>query len=463
MNRDERYDVLDDAARLAREFIDGLPDRRVGESEGLEELRARLARPLPDAGVDARVVIEELARDVDPGLVASAGPRYFGFVIGGALPAAVAADWLTSTWDQNAGGFTPAPSLSVAEEVAANWVREILGLPSDCGLGFVTGCQMAHFTCLAAARHAVLRDVGWDVEADGLQGAPPVRVLAGEHCHVTVRVACRMLGLGGEQIALVESDERGRMLPEKLEEALASGEGPAIVCAQAGEINTGAFDPFPRIVAACREAGAWCHIDGAFGLWAAASPSRRHLIEGFEDADSWATDGHKWLNVPYDCGIAAVADAAAHKAAMTSSSAYIPPHDDDVPWGYDWTPEFSRRARGVPVYAALRSLGREGVANLIDSCCEHARAIAERLAKAEGVDVVNQVELNQVLVRIDDDDETTARAVELVQSDGTCWLSGSAFRGQGVMRVSVVGWQTEAEDAERAADAIVRAAEAATR
>ena len=270
-----------------------------------------------------------------------------------------------------------------------------------------------------------------------------------------------MLGLGGEQIALVESDERGRMLPEKLEEALASGEGPAIVCAQAGEINTGAFDPFPRIVAACREAGAWCHVDGAFGLWAAASPSRRHLIEGFEDADSWATDGHKWLNVPYDCGIAAVADAAAHKAAMTSSSAYIPPHDDDVPWGYDWTPEFSRRARGVPVYAALRSLGREGVADLIDSCCEHAQAIADGLAKAEGVDVVNQVELNQVLVRVDDDDEMTAKAVELVQSDGTCWLSGSAFRGQGVMRVSVVGWQTEAEDAERAADAIVRAAEAA--
>jgi glutamate/tyrosine decarboxylase-like PLP-dependent enzyme len=337
----------------------------------------------------------------------------------------------------------------------------LLGLPAGCGLGFVTGCQMAHFTCLAAARHAVLRKVGWDVERDGLQGAPVIRILAGEQAHVTVKVACRMLGLGEERIELIEADEEGRMRPDRLEATLASAEGPAIVCAQAGEINTGAFDPFPEIVAACRGAGAWCHVDGAFGLWAAASKHRRHLIAGFEGADSWATDGHKWLNVPYDCGIAAVADAQAHKTAMTSSSAYIPVHGEDVPWGYDWTPEFSRRARGVPVYAALRTLGRSGVAELIDGCCEHARLIAARVAEADGVDVLNEVDLNQVLVRIDDDDTATARAVDLVQEDGTTWLSGSTFRGQAVMRVSVVGWQTTASDAEMCADAIMRAAEAA--
>jgi glutamate/tyrosine decarboxylase-like PLP-dependent enzyme len=294
---------------------------------------------------------------------------------------ALAADWLTSAWDQNAGIHAASPALAVAHKVAAGWVRDLLGLPADCGVGIVTGCQMAHFTCLAAARHAVLRDAGWDVEAHGLQGAPDLRVIASEQIHVTVPVACRMLGLGAERVRLVPTDDQGRMVAAELETALAGHAGPTIVCAQAGEINTGAFDPLADIVELCRARGAWCHIDGAFGLWAALSPRRRGLLRGFERAHSWATDGHKWLNVPYDCGIALVADSSAHRAAMTSTSAYIPAHEQDIPWGLDWSPEFSKRARGVPLYAALRALGRTGLAELIDGCCDHAEQIASRLAE----------------------------------------------------------------------------------
>src|SRR3954471_5763319 len=458
---DPRYEVLDDAARLSREFIDSLGSRPVGVQADVEELRARLARPLGAEGETPTAVIQDLARDVDPGLVASAGPRYFGFVIGGALPVAVAADWLTSAWDQNGGGYVASPALSVAEEVAAGWVRDLLGLPATSSIGFVTGCQMAHFTCLAAARHAVLRDAGWDVEAQGLQGAPEVRVIAGAQAHVTVQVACRMLGLGAERLRRVACDDEGRMLLDALRAELARYDGPTIVCAQAGEINTGGFDPFDAIVDACRERGAWCHVDGAFGLWAAASPSRRALIAGFERADSWATDGHKWLNVPYDSGIAAVGDASAHRAAMTSTSAYIPPHEEDIPWGFDWNPEFSRRARGVPVYAALRALGRSGVADLVDRCCDHATLMASLLGGADGVEVLNDVVLNQVLVRFGDSDELTNAVIARVQADGACWLSGSTFNGREVMRVSVVGWQTTARDVERSAEAILAAARVA--
>ena len=455
---DSRYEVLNDAAGLAQGFVETLAERRVGPRADLAELRDRLAVPLGDAGEDPRAVIEELARDVEPGLVASAGPRYFGFVIGGALPVAVAADWLTSAWDQNGGGYVVAPALSVAEEVAAGWIGELLGLPAGCGIGFVTGCQMAHFTCLAAARHAVLRDAGWDVEANGLQGGPRVRVLAGEQAHVTVGVASRMLGLGYDRVRTVAADDQGRMLADELETALGEADGPTIVCAQAGELNTGAFDPIARIVDLCRDAGAWCHIDGAFGLWAAASPTRRGLLDGFERADSWATDGHKWLNVPYDCGIAVVADAPAHRAAMTSTSPYIPAHDEDIPWGFDWTPEFSRRARGLPVYAALRSLGRDGVAAIVDGCCDHAQRMASTLAAADGVEVLNEVVLNQVLVRFGDSDEVTEAVIDRVQRDGTCWLGGSSFRGRAVMRISIVGWQTTADDVDRSAESILRAA-----
>jgi glutamate/tyrosine decarboxylase-like PLP-dependent enzyme len=284
-----------------------------------------------------------------------------------------------------------------------------------------------------------------------------VRVISAENCHVTVEVACRMLGLGGERMRRVPTDDEARMLPDELERLLADASGPTIVCTQAGDVNSGAFDPIAEVVDACRAHGAWCHVDGAFGLWAAVSPTRRHLLEGFERADSWATDGHKWLNVPYDCGIAAVADSSAHRAAMTSSSAYIPDHDEAIPWGFDWTPEFSRRARGVTVYAALRSLGRHGLADLVDRCCDHAQLMATRLGEA-GVEVLNVVALNQVLVRFADDDEVTNAVIERVQDDGTCWLSGSTLKGRAVMRISVVGWQTTAEDIERSAKAILEAA-----
>jgi glutamate/tyrosine decarboxylase-like PLP-dependent enzyme len=452
---DERYDVLADAARFARDFVDSLSSRPVHARAGIEQLRAALGGRLGEDGQNPREVIAALARNVEPGVVASAGPRYFGFVIGGALPVAIAADWLTSAWDQNAGGYVVAPALSVAEEVAAGWLRELLGLPMSCGIGFVTGCQMAHVTCLAAARHGVLRDVGWDVEAHGLQGAPELRVLAGEQAHVTVKVACRILGLGAQRIRLVPVDDQGRMRPAALRAALAEHDGPTIVCAQAGEINTGAFDPFAEIVEICHAAGAWCHIDGAFGLWAAVSPSRRRLLDGFERADSWATDAHKWLNVPYDCGIAAVADASAHRAAMTSSAAYIPSHAEDVPWGFDWTPEFSRRARGLSVYAALRSLGRSGVRQMIDGCCDHAQRMALALSRHDGVEVLNDVVLDQVLVRFDASDEVTEEVIDCVQQDGTCWLGGSTFRRQSVMRVSVVSWQTTSADIDISAQAIL--------
>ena len=455
---DDRYDVLDDAARIARDFIDGLADRPVGARADAGELRSRLLRPLTQAGEDPRTVIAELARDVDAGgLVASPGPRYFGFVIGGSLPAAVAADWLVTAWDQNGGAFPVAPALSVAEEVAAIWVRELLGLPAACGVGFVTGCQMAHFTCLASARHAVLRDAGWNVEHDGLQGAPPLRVVAGAHAHVTVAAACRMLGLGAGRIRIVPADGQGRMLPVELAAALREHDGPQIVCAQAGEVNTGAFDPLAEIVEICRDNGAWCHVDGAFGLWAAVSPSRRHLLDGFRGADSWATDGHKWLNVPYDLGIAIVADADAHRAAMTSTAEYIPTHDTDEHWPGEWTPEFSRRARGVPLYAALRSLGRDGLTDLVDRCCDHARRIAARLDADDNVQILNEVVLNQVLVRFGDSDEVTNAVIARMQQDGTCWASGSRWEDRAVLRISVSGWQTTAADAERSADAILAA------
>ena len=398
----------------------------------LDELRSRLTRPLSDDGEDPRAVIEDLARDVEPGLVASAGPRYFGFVIGGALPVAVAADWLTSAWDQNGGGYVRRPALSVAEEVAAGWVRDLLGLPAGCGVGFVTGCQMAHFTCLAAARHAVLRDAGWDVEAEGLQGAPAVRVIAGEQAHVTVTVACRMLGLGAGRVRLVSTDDQGRMLTAELETALAEHDGPTIVCAQAGEINTGAFDP----IADDRRAPAAPAARGATSTAPSASgrPSARGAgacSQGFERADSWATDGHKWLNVPYDCGIAAVADPSAHRAAMTSTSAYIPAHDDGRTLGLRLdTGVLASRARG----AALRRAALARPSRRRRDGRPLLRSTPSRWPTgwraADGVEVLNDVVLNQVLVRFDDDDEATDAVIERIQADGTCWLSGSSFRGQ---------------------------------
>jgi len=391
-----------------------------------------------------------------------AGGRYFGFVIGGGVPAAVAADWLTSVWDQNAGLYVGGPAAAVVEEVAADWLRDLLGLPQGVSTGFVTGCQMAHVTALAAARWHVLHAVGWDVGRDGLADAPRIRVLAGEQRHVTIGRALRLLGLGTGSIEAVPSDDQGRMEAEPLRRALAAGEGPTIVCAQLGNVNTGAFDPLPSIADAADEAGAWLHVDGAFGMWAAATPKLRHLCEGVERADSWATDAHKWLNVPYDSGIAFCAHPASHTAAMAVHADYLIHDDSGRRDQMDWVPEFSRRARGFPVYAALRSLGRSGVAELVERCCAGASRFAERLGAEEGFEILNDVVLNQVLVRIVDG-PTTDEVMRLVRTSGEAWLAGTKWGGETAMRISVSNWQTTDAEVDRAVEAVRQAASIAAR
>jgi glutamate/tyrosine decarboxylase-like PLP-dependent enzyme len=418
---------------------------------------------LNEAPLPPLQVIEQLAAAVEPGLVASAGPRYFGFVVGGALSSAVAADWLTSAWDQNAGGYPVGPSASVAEEVACAWLLDVLGMPADAGVGLTTGCQMAHVTCLAAARHGLLARVGWDVERDGLFGAPAIRLLVNAGAHATVFAALRLLGFGSGSAELVPADDQGRMSAAELERMLGRGGPPAIVVAQVGEVNTGAVDAMVPITALARESNAWCHVDGAFGLWARASPALRHMVDGVADADSWATDAHKWLNVPYDCGVAIVRDRAAHLASMNAfeGAAYIPERVHDERNQSEWVPEFSRRARGFPVYAALRELGRRGVGDLIDRCCAHARLMAELLDADDALTVLNHVELNQVLVRIARDGRNvTNEVIAAIQREGTCWMSGTTFAGEPAMRISVCNWRTTEDDIRRSAAAIIACAAA---
>ena len=445
-------------ADIAAEYLRSLPERPVRAKASLAKLRAALDVPLDDAPLPARRVIEELAAAADRGLVGTQSPRYFGFVIGGSLDAAIAADWLTSVWDQNGGGYPAGPSASVAEEVACRWLLELLGLPEDAGVGLTTGCQMAHFTCLAAARHRTLADAGWDVEQDGLFGAPAIRVLVGAKAHTTVFAALRMLGLGSRRVELVPADDQGRMRVAELERALHAGDGPAIVIAQVGEVNTGAVDAMPEITRLAREHGAWCHVDGAFGLWAAASPALRDLVDGVAAADSWATDAHKLLNVPYDSGVAIVRDRAAHAAAMNSfaGAEYIPEPEHDERYQADWVPEFSRRARGIAVYAAIRELGRRGVAELVDRCCANARLMADALRGEDGVTVLNEVVFNQVLVRFAvDAANVTDRVIDAVQREGTCWMSGTQWDGEPAMRISVCNWRTSEDDIRRSARAIL--------
>jgi glutamate/tyrosine decarboxylase-like PLP-dependent enzyme len=436
----------------------------VGARADAAEMRAALGGPLPEEGEPAARVVEELARRADPGLVATAGPRFFGFVVGGSVPAAVGADWLASTWDQNAGLFVLSPAAAIAEETVARWLTALFGLPEGTSMGSVTGGQMANTTCLAAARHAVLAHAGWDVEAQGLQGAPRVTVLAGDEAHITLYGALRLLGFGDASVTRVAADGQGRMRAGALRDALAAVTGPAIVCAQAGNVNTGAFDPLGEIVGVARSRpGVWVHVDGAFGLWARASERHRHLTAGVEGADSWATDAHKWLNVPYDSGLAFVRDAQSHRAAMARSAAYLQRSTVDRD-NYEWTPEFSRRARGFTAYAALRSLGRKGLEAMIDRSCACARLFAELLSAAPGVRVVNDVVLNQVLVRFErpgaspeEGDEWTREVIARVQRDGTCWLSGTVWRGRALMRISVSNWSTTEDDVRRSAAAILAA------
>ncbi len=453
-------EVLQRVAQLSSAFLSGLGDRPVGPQADAEHLRAALGGPLSEEGTDPVRVLEALARGAEPGLVATAGPRYFGFVIGGSVPAALGAEWLASAWDQNAALHAASPAAAVVEEIVAAWLLELLGLPGHASVGLVTGCQMANFTALAAARHAVLARAGWDVESEGLCGAPPVNVVIGQEAHATILSSLRMLGFGTERAKRVVTDAQGRMRADALAEALEGCDGPTIVCAQAGNVNTGAFDPLEDVAALTRGRGAWLHVDGAFGLWAAASPARRHLVRGLDRADSWATDGHKWLNVAYDSGIVIVGDTEAHKAAMAKRAAYLIRAGERDP--HDYTPESSRRARGFALWAALRSLGRSGVAALVDRCCSLASVMAARLAEESGVRVLNEVVLNQVLVRFEpvtgDGDALTRAVVARVQREGTCWLGGTRFKDQEAMRISISNWSTTEADVHRSADAIIAAA-----
>lgn len=452
-------DVLAAARRLAEGFLSTVDDRRVVGGTRFADLVQELGGALPEDPEDPVTVVERLASAAERGLVATPGPRYFGFVTGGTLPAAIAADWLTSAWDQNAALHVMSPFSAAVEHVAAGWLVDLLGLPATASVGFVTGATMANVTGLAAARHEVLRREGWDVEAHGLQGAPRVHVVAGAEAHSSLRSAVRLVGLGAANIIPVDADEQGRMIPAALERVLAGISGATIVCAQSGNVNTGAFDPLDEIARLAHARGAWLHVDGAFGLWAAASSSLRHHVRGVEQADSWAVDGHKWLNVPYDCGFAIVAHPAPHRAAMSQTAAYLLRAGQEERDGMDWTPEASRRARGNTVYAALRSLGRRGLEEMIDRCCRCARVAADRLRAEPGIDILNDVVLNQVLVRFRSADgtDTTAAVMRQIQSEGVFWAGGTSWAGEPAMRISVSGWKTDEDDVAIATEAILAA------
>jgi glutamate/tyrosine decarboxylase-like PLP-dependent enzyme len=457
-------DTLRRAAELAITFREGLPERHVGATTTHPALKATLGGPLPQEGDDPTRVIEELAAAADPGLIAMAGPRYFGFVIGGSIASTVAADWLVSAWDQNAGIYQAGPAASVVEEVAAAWLLELLALPSTASVGFVTGAQMANFTCLAAARHAVLARAGWDVEAQGLTGAPPITVVIGDEAHATVLTALAYLGLGRERNIRIPTDDQGRIRVDALEERLASVEGPTIVCLQAGNVNTGAFDDAAAALEIIRRRpDAWAHVDGAFGLWARASGELAGRAAGFEGADSWSVDGHKWLNVPYDSGFAIVADPAAHVGALAPAAGAYIQYATAERDPFNYVPEYSRRARGFTTWTAIRTLGRRGVAEMIERACEIARHMAARLSEADGVEILNEVVLNQVLVRFHhghagDPDAHTRSVVARIQADGTAWLGATTWHGMAAMRISVSNWSTTMADADRTVDAILRCA-----
>ena len=449
-------ELLRRAAELAADHLDTLDDRPVYPQVTVDALTARIVVPLPDEPTDPADVVEELAAALEPGIVASQSGRYFGFVVGSSLPSALAADVLVSAWDQNLGLLALGPSALVAENTAGAWVKDLLGIPAHASFAFVTGCQTAHFTCLAAARQHVLATSGWEVNERGLAGSPPITVLVGAKRHSTIDRSLRYLGIGLSQIRVVEALPDGRLDPAALGGALAEVDGPTIVCAQAGEVNTGVFDDLDGIADAVEGTGAWLHVDGAFGLWAAAAPSLRHLLAGSERADSWATDAHKWLNVPYDCGIAFCAHPDPHRESMTAHAAYYVRDPDAIREPIDWTPEHSRRARAVPVYAALRQLGRSGVAELVERSCARARRFAAGIRELPGCEVLNEVVLNQVLFRFVDD-ATTTGALAAVQASGEAWMSGTEWDGRPAIRLSVSSWRTTERDVDRAVAAFAAA------
>ena len=457
--------VLERALAHALTYLGDLEHAPVAAPATLTELRARLARTLLDDGVEAAQVLDELVADVAGGVLGSAGGRFFGWVIGGAVPAALAADWLTSTWDQNAAIYACGPAEAVIEELCGSWLKELLGLPATASFAFVTGSQMAHVTCLAAARHALLAKRGWDVERKGLHGAPPIRILSSSERHGSIERAVRLLGFGAESVVDVAPDDDGRLPLDALRVALeAHADGPTIVVLQAGDLNIGAYDEFGELIPLARSHGAWVHVDGAFGLWAATSPTLCHLLRGVAEADSWTTDGHKWLNVPYDCGYAFVADPEPHRASMSHRASYTI-YVEDARDQIDWNPEWSRRGRGVATYAAIRQLGRRGIANLIDRSCRHARTLVTRIGALAGAEMTWEPQVNQGLVRFfdtspgatdADHDRRTDAVIAAIRETGEAFFGGTTWRGKRCMRVSVSNWQTTDADVERAVATVRR-------
>jgi glutamate/tyrosine decarboxylase-like PLP-dependent enzyme len=448
---DEYASALSAAAGHATAWLQSLKDRDVGPRLPAHDLTGPFGGPLPASGMPAADVVDLLAHTAEPGLMAMPSGRFFGWVIGGTLPAALAADWLVSAWDQNAGLRYATPAMAAVEESAGAWLLELLGLPEGADVGFVTGATMANFTGMAAGRWRLLTDAGWDLDRDGLSGAPRIRCFVGRERHDTVDLGLRYLGLG--RPVVVDADDQGRLIPAALEAALAEGTGPALVCLQAGNLHSGAFDPFPDAIRVARKHGAWVHIDGAFGLWAAAAPELSHLTRGYEDADSWGTDAHKTLNVPYDCGIAIVRDASALRSAMGLHASYLV-HDAEGPGDpFEKVPELSRRARGVPVWAALKSLGRDGVAAQVRGLAAAAAQIAAGLADLDGVEVLNDVGYTQVSVAFGDDATTRAVTARIIE-DGKVWMSGSRWRDRDILRVSVSNWRTSRQEVDTAVAAV---------
>jgi glutamate/tyrosine decarboxylase-like PLP-dependent enzyme len=462
-SRQQFQKSLEAAFRCAHEYIENLDATPVGATADFQTLRNQLCRPLTSEGMPPEQVVAELARDAQAGLIGTGTGRFFGWVIGGSVPAALGADILASVWDQNGALYATSPAAAVVEEIAGTWLKEILGLPAHASFALVTGCQMAHTTCLAAARHALLAKLNWDVEEKGLFGAPPIRILTSGMRHGTFERAIRLLGLGKNHVLLLDSDERDCLRADELERALRiDSSTPTIVLLQAGDVNIGAMDDFKTLIPIAKRYNAWVHVDGAFGLWANASPRYKHLVAGVEAADSWATDGHKWLNVPFDCGYAIVGDPGSHRASMSHRASYLT-HDEDARDQMDWNPEWSRRARGFPTYAAIRQLGRKGVAKIVESCCQHAHSLVMEMGKLPGAEVVWEPTINQGLVRFldrkpgatpEDHDRRTDQVIAAIVASGEAFFGGTTWRGRRAMRVSVSCWRTTSDDVSRTVRAV---------
>ncbi len=463
MDRKANRRILDRAATEALKFRNGIAERSHRPVKKYAEMVEMFAGPLPAHPADGEDVIKELAAKADIGLMMPTGPRFFGWVIGGSHVVGVAADWLTSAWGQNVGNHQASPAASAAEAVAAGWLLELLDLPRESSVGFVTGATVANFVCLASARDEVLRKAGWNADADGLFGAPAINVIIGDDAHTTVFSALQFLGLGHDRLTRVKTDGQGCMLVPAFADAIAKVRGPTIVIAQAGQLNTGGFDNFSDIVPLVRRAGAWLHVDGAFGLWARTSSKLSHLAAGVDGADSWATDGHKWLQTPYDSGYAIVRHEMAHRRAMTIAASYLPMAAEGERDPSHYVPELSRRARGFPTWAIIKHLGLSGISAMVDRHCEVARVMAAKLAAEPGIEILNTVVLNQIIARFGSGetperaDELTRKTIARVQADGECFAGGAIWRGRQVMRLSVIGWETTVAEGMVAAEAIIRA------